>query len=169
MINVKKIVTLLFISILSIVDISSQSKVGHIDTQKLISSMPEMTIVQAELEKLLKKYSVEYQNMEKSVESKREQYLKEYDTQTAEKNKSRNNEIMSLLQNINNFKKGIQFEINKKEKELTAPIIQLANEAIIRVANAQGFDYVLDSTQGQGVILANGKDLMSDVKSELGF
>jgi len=76
---------------------------------------------------------------------------------------------MSLLQNINNFKKGIQFEINKKEKELTAPIIQLANEAIIRVANDQGFDYVLDSTQGQGVILANGKDLMSDVKIELGF
>ena len=66
MINVKKIVTLLFISILSIVDISSQSKVGHIDTQKLISSMPEMTIVQAELEKLLKKYSAEYQNMEKT-------------------------------------------------------------------------------------------------------
>ena len=33
----------------------------------------------------------------------------------------------------------------------------------------QGFDYVLDSTQGQGVILANGKDLMADVKTELGF
>ena len=49
------------------------------------------------------------------------------------------------------------------------PISEKAQAAIIKVANAQGFDYVLDSTQGQGVILANGKDLMGDVKSELGF
>ena len=34
---------------------------------------------------------------------------------------------------------------------------------------AQGFDYVLDSTQGQGVIFADGKNLIEDVKTELGF
>jgi len=28
---------------------------------------------------------------------------------------------------------------------------------------------VLDSTQGQGVIVANGVDLMTEVKKELGF
>jgi len=169
MTHFNKLIILLSISLLSIIDINSQSKVGHIDTQKLISSMPEMTIVQAELEKLLKLYSNEYRNMEETVESKRKQYLKEYKDQTVEENKSRNDEILSLLQNINNFKKGIQLELNKKEEELTAPLIQLANQAIIKVANSQKFDYVLDSAQGQGVILAQGKDLMADVKFELGF
>jgi outer membrane protein len=165
----KKVITLITIALFNVMTVNSQSKVGHINTQKLISSMPEMTIVQIELEKLLKQYSNEYRNMEQTVESKREQYLKEYDAQTIEENKSRNDEIRSLLQNINNFKNGIQFELSKKEKELTTPLIQLANEAIIKVGKAQGFDYVLDSTDGQGVILANGKDLMSDVKIELGF
>ena len=165
----KKVITLITIALFNVITVNSQSKVGHINTQKLISSMPEMTIVQIELEKLLKQYSNEYRNMEQTVESKREQYLKEYDAQTIEENKSRNDEIRSLLQNINNFKNGIQFELSKKEKELTTPLIQLANKAIIKVGKAQGFDYVLDSTDGQGVILANGKDLMSDVKIELGF
>jgi outer membrane protein len=70
---------------------------------------------------------------------------------------------------INEFKKGIQFELGKKERELTEPIKNKVNKAIIKVATAQGFNYVLDSTQGQGVILADGKDLMADVKIELGF
>ena len=38
-----------------------------------------------------------------------------------------------------------------------------------KIANSLGFDYVLDSTQGQGVIVANGTDLMEEVKKELGF
>ena len=49
------------------------------------------------------------------------------------------------------------------------PITEKAKNAILKVGNSQGFDYVLDSSQGQGVIMANGKDLLADVKSELGF
>ena len=49
------------------------------------------------------------------------------------------------------------------------PITEKAKNAILKVGDAQGFDYILDSSQGQGVIMANGKDLLSDVKSELGF
>ena len=30
-------------------------------------------------------------------------------------------------------------------------------------------DYVLDSTQGQGLIVASGKDLMEEVKKKLNF
>jgi outer membrane protein len=49
------------------------------------------------------------------------------------------------------------------------PITEKAQAAISKVADAMGFDYVLDSTQGQGVIIANGADLMIEVKKELGF
>ena len=44
------------------------------------------------------------------------------------------------------------------------------NEAAIKkVAKAQGFQYVLDSTIGSGVLVADGTDLLADVKKELGF
>jgi outer membrane protein len=42
-------------------------------------------------------------------------------------------------------------------------------EAIEKVASAQGFDYVLDSSSAGSVIMAKGKDLISDVRTELGF
>ena len=34
---------------------------------------------------------------------------------------------------------------------------------------AQGFDYVIDATEGGSLIYPGGKDLMEDVKVELGF
>ena len=32
-----------------------------------------------------------------------------------------------------------------------------------------GYEYVLDSSQGGSVIIAKGKDIMAEVKKELGF
>ena len=49
------------------------------------------------------------------------------------------------------------------------PLYDKAREAIEKVAAAQGVDYVLDSSTGGSVIKAKGKDLMADVKSDLGF
>jgi len=49
------------------------------------------------------------------------------------------------------------------------PLYDKARAAIEKVAAAQGFNYVLDSSPGGSVIMATGKDLMPDVKSDLGF
>jgi len=49
------------------------------------------------------------------------------------------------------------------------PQTKKAKEAIERVAAAQGYDYVVDASPGSGVIVAKGKDILADVKTELGF
>ena len=60
-------------------------------------------------------------------------------------------------------------ELQKKQAELIGPITERAKAAIEKVAAAQGFDYVIDATAGNGLIVANGKDLLPEVKVELGF
>ena len=60
-------------------------------------------------------------------------------------------------------------EMQKKQAELFAPITEKAKAAIEKVAAAQGFDYVMDASQGGGLIVARGKDLLPEVKQELGF
>ena len=49
------------------------------------------------------------------------------------------------------------------------PLIENARAAIKKVAEGQGFDYVLDASANGAVLMAKGKDLMNEVKSELGF
>ena len=173
---------------------NAQSKVAHINSTELVSSMPEMEEAKAELEKLAKTYENDIQTMAAELQSK----VKQYDTeaknplnfaegfdaidpvtkqyinpklmaQTDEENARRLQEVQGMEQSIRQYQSQAQQELQKKEFDLIKPISEKAQAAIIKVAKAQGFDYVLDSTGGQGVILADGKDLLEDVKKELGF
>ena len=130
---------------------------------------PEMNTDKVELEKLRKEYETDVQTMIAQLQSKTKQYDSEAPYQTDEENQKRLEEVQAMEQSIRQYQQQAQSDLQKKEFDLLKPISEKAQAAIITVANAQGFDYVLDSTQGQGVILANGKDLMADVKSELGF
>lgn len=148
---------------------NAQSKVAHINTQELIAAMPETKAAQAELEKLGKTYEADIQSMGTEYQNKVKLYDAEAATKTQEENQKRVQEVTAMEQSIRQYQGTAQQEMQKKEIDLLKPITEKAKAAILKVAKAQGFHYVLDSTQGQGVIMADGKDLMADVKKELGF
>lgn len=148
---------------------NAQSKVAHINTTELVASMPEMNDAKAELEKLAKTYETDIQTMAAELQSKVKQYDTEAATQTDEENAKRLQEVQGMEQSIRQYQGQAQQELQKKEFDLLKPITEKAQAAINKVAETLGFDYVLDSTQGQGVIVAKGTDLMEEVKKELGF
>jgi outer membrane protein len=147
----------------------AQSKIAHINTQELIEAMPEMQSAQSEIEKLGKTYEAEIQATLTELQNKAKQYQAEAEAQTQEENEKRAVEIDGMRQGIAQYQQQAQQDLEKKKFELLKPITDKAKAAIQKVARAQGFEYVLDSTQGGGVIVADGKDLMEDVKKELGF
>jgi outer membrane protein len=147
----------------------AQSKVAHINTQELVESMPEMINAKSELEKLAKTYETDIQAMATELQNKIKQYDAESSTKTDEENGKRLQEVQSMEQSIRQYQGQAQQDLQKKEIELLKPITEKAKAAILKVGKDQGFNYVLDSSQGQGVIMANGKDLLVDVKAELGF
>ena len=149
--------------------LQAQSKVAHINTQELVESMPDMKSAKSELEKLAKTYETDIQAMATELQNKITQYDAESSTKTDEENGKRLQEVQSMEQSIRQYQDQAQQDLQKKELDLLRPITEKAKNAILKVGNAQGFDYVLDSSQGQGVIMANGKDLLTDVRTELGF
>ena len=149
--------------------LQAQSKVAHINTQELVESMPDMKSAKSELEKLAKTYETDIQAMATELQNKITQYDAESSTKTDEENGKRLQEVQSMEQSIRQYQAQAQQDLQKKELDLLRPINEKAKNAILKVGNAQGFDYVLDSSQGQGVIMANGKDLLTDVRTELGF
>jgi len=159
--------TVLFIGMTSFMQ--AQSNVAHIHTQELISAMPEMQTAQAEMEKLGKTYEADLKEMATALQNKMKQYDGEATSQTDEENAKRVQEVQSMEQNIRAYQAEAQKDMQQKEIDLLRPITLKAKDAILKVARAQGFNYVLDSSQGGGVIMAEGKDLMVDVKKELGI
>ena len=147
----------------------AQTKLAHINTTELVDAMPEMKTAQAEIQKLSKTYETEIKTMATELQNKMKQYQSEVETKTDEENAKRAQEVQTMEQGIRQYQGQAQQDLAKKEQDLYKPIFEKAKTAIQKVATAQGFQYVLDSTQGSGVLVADGKDLLADVKKELGF
>lgn len=145
---------------------NAQTKVAHIDTQALVEAMPEMKAAQSQLEKLQKTYDTEIKTLVKEFESKIKQYEVEVESKTAEENTKRAEEVQGMQANINAYRQGALEDLQNKQEDLYAPILEKARAAIKKVGRAQGFQYILDSN---GLLLADGKDLIVEVKKELGI
>jgi len=147
---------------------TAQSKVAHINTAELIKAMPQMLTAKADMEKVGKTYQADIESMKKDLDTKMKLYNQESAEKTQEENEKRYIEVQTDQQAISEFAANAQQQLQKKEFDLLKPITEKAKAAILKVGKAQGFNYVLDSSQGM-VIMAEGKDLMADVKKELGM
>ncbi len=148
---------------------AQDSKVAHIATQELIESMPEYQAAMSQLEKLQNTYTSDIDDLMKEAQNKNKQYQAEASTKTDEENAARAQELQATQQKIMQYRQNAQQELQKKENELIRPILEKARTAIQKVARQKNYDYVLDSTTGTGVILADGYNLMNDVQKELGI
>ena len=90
----------------------------------------------------------------------------EEEAKTAEENSKRAEEVQGMQANINAYRQGALEDLQKKQEDLIAPILEKARTAIQKVGRSQGYEYVLDSSS---LLLAEGKDLLVDVKKELGI
>lgn len=165
----KQFKTLLLATALCLATVSftqAQSKVAHINTQELIASMPEAKTAQTEIETLGKTYQTDIEAAIKEYQDTVKQYDAEAKTKTDEENQKRMVELQEKQQRIGQFRQDAQKDLAEKEAELFKPIQEKAMKAINEVAKAQGYQYVLDRAT---LIVADGTDILADVKKNLGI
>ncbi|HSJ11669.1 MAG TPA: OmpH family outer membrane protein [Gillisia sp.] len=148
---------------------NAQSKIAHIASQELVESMPAFKDAMTQLEKLQKTYDTEIKDMYTEAQKTMQRYEAEAATKTEEENQKRAMELQSTQRRIQEHGQNAQQDLQKKELDLLKPVYEKARTSIQKVARAKGYDYVLDSSNGSGVIMADGYNLMPDVKKELGI
>jgi len=147
----------------------AQAKVAHINVSDLMAAMPEMKAAQAQLEKVTKTYDTEYNTMVEEFRKKVGQYEKEASTVTDAVNDTRSKEVQDMQKRIQDYQQNASKELQAKQEAIYKPILEKSRLAIQKVAKAKGYQYVLDASTGSGVLVADGPDLINDVKKELGF
>ncbi|HKJ48042.1 MAG TPA: OmpH family outer membrane protein [Christiangramia sp.] len=148
---------------------NAQSKVAHIATQELVQDLPEYKNAMDQLQKLEKTYDAEIKDMLSEAQSTMQRYEAEANTKSEEENQKRATELQAAQRRIQEHSSKARQDLQKKETDLLKPILEKVRTAIQKVARDKGYDYVLDSTTGTGVLLADGYNLMPDVKKELGM
>lgn len=146
---------------------NAQSKIAHVDSQELIETMDAYKQAQNELEKIEKSYRDQIEDMMKEAQKTSERYQAEADTKTEEENQRRMMKLQEMQQSISEFSQDAQQDLQKKKESLLRPVLEKAREVIQEVAREKGYDYVLDSSVGSGVLMADGTDLLNDVKAAL--
>jgi|TARA_B100001059_G_C17789665_1_gene559335 outer membrane protein len=167
----KNLKTLLLIAVftLGLGSIANAQKVGHIDFEKLIAEMPETETLKLDMEKLGKTYQDEIQGMEKELESTRNKYVAESNTQTQETNDKRAQELQAQNAKLEQARRFAYQDMQKKQNDGLQPIIEKAQKAIDEVAASKSVLYVLDASVGKGLLVKKGQDLFNAVKTKLGF
>jgi outer membrane protein len=153
---------------------SAQLKIGHVNSQELLSLMPEADSAQKKIEKLSQDHQMLMEEMTVEFNKKLDDYQKKLDDPANPMSplvkSSKEAELQDLQNRIQTFEQQASQELQQKKMELFQPIQEKAMKAINDVATENGFTYVLDS--GVGVILysaPNSEDILPLVKKKLGL
>jgi outer membrane protein len=148
-------------------NVNAQSKIAHINTQEFIESMPAYQDAMKQIKQVEQTYQAEIDDLLKEAQSKNERYKAEASTKTDEENQMRMQELNEMQNSIMEYNQTATKDVQNKREELMRPVLEKARTIIQKTAREKGFDYVLDSTLGSGVLLADGYDLLDDAKAAL--
>ncbi len=144
-------------------------KVGHINSNDLLTAMPERTAVQKELEDYASQLKVTLDAMRKEYETKVGEFQSKQDVMTDIIKDTKIKEITDLEKRITDFQQTAEADLQKKEQDLLQPIIDKAKTAINDVAKENGFTYILDSSVGVVLYSIDSDDILPKVKKKLGI
>jgi outer membrane protein len=167
----KKYVIIAFVTVSGLFSVNAmaQSKVGHINAQALIETMPEAQAAQ----KSLQAYAEELDKDGKGLIDEYQKKLKEFDgaaaSMTENMKEIKGKEIQTAQKNIQDYQESAQQKIEAKRQEILKPIYDKARKAIEDVAKEKGYAYVLDSSAGVLLVSPAGDDLAPLVKTKLGI
>lgn len=146
--------------------VNAQAKVAHVDISEIMGKMPAMVDAQKQLEKLSTTYDADYKTMVDEFQARVKKYETEATTVSDKMNEERSKEVQDMQKRIVDFRDNAQKELQKKEADLTKPLVEKIRASIQKVGKAKGYQYVMNSEQ---LLLADGPNITADVKKDLGF
>jgi outer membrane protein len=152
-----------------ILSASAQTKIGYINTDELISLMPEAVTVDAELKQYQSALQEQGQTLQVEADKKRDQYFADSSKLSASMKEIRRGELVTLYTRLQNYEQEIQDKTNQFAQTKIGPIRQKAMDAIKAVAKEKGYTYVLDQTTGGLLVMPPADDLLPSVKTKLGI
>jgi outer membrane protein len=155
-------------------DISfSQTKIGYIDSQRILESMQESRDAKIRLDNLVQQWQSELNVLQDSLKSMREDYDKKKLILTDQLKEQTELRIIQLDNSISDFrvrKFGENGEYFQKQIEFMKPVQDRIFKSIETVAKEGGYDYVFDRSSEILLLYVNeNHDLTQRVLRSLGI
>ncbi len=145
-------------------------KFGHINSNELLSVMPERDSIALEYQNYQQMLGEEYQAMAAEYQNKVKALEEKRATYSDLVRQSKEAELQEIGRRVQEFQQTAQQDLQQKEAELFQPLMEKAQAAIEKVAKTNGFTYVFDLGAG-GLLYHSDQsiDILPLVKKELGL
>ncbi len=152
--------------------IGGGQKIAYVDSEYIMSNIPEYADAQEELES----HSTKWQNEVKAIYDKVSEMYKKYQTEmvllSEDQKRAREQEIINKEQEAKTLQMqyfGSEGQLYQKRTELIQPIQEKIYTAMQNLAQSKGYAFVFDLASGTSILYANDKnDISDDVLDELG-
>ncbi len=165
----KKIVLCLALGVMSAHIATAQAKLGYINSQELLSLMPEVAQAEKDLQAFAKTYQDQLETMGKEYEKKIQEFQTQEKTMTEAVREVKIKEIQQLQERIEFTQQSAQEKVSIKKQELYKPLLEKADKAIKDVATEKKYDYIFDASAGMLLYANESDDVISLVKAKLGI
>lgn len=145
---------------------TAEVKIGYIDLQKAITETTAGKKAKSELEKEFNSKKTELSKREANIKKMQEDFEKKKSVLAEEAKQTKAAELQGEMMKYRDLLGQSQLNIQKKEQELTKPILDKLQEAVDKVAKAGGYTIILEKSE-QSVIWAKKEiDLTDTVVKE---
>ena len=159
---------LLLIAILLVGTTSVKAqKYGHVNGQEIMMQIPGIDSLQIKLDAFQKELQATGEAMLQEFQTKKDLFDKQAGTMSASVRKVKENELLSLQNNMLEFQESAQQDLENKQLELQQPFLDKLTKAIADVAKENGYTYIFDERM---LLYSEGGDNVSVlVKKKLGI
>jgi outer membrane protein len=168
----KKFIVLVIICFLWVSHVDAQ-KIGYINSEFILSKMPEYKEAKDRLDKLADRWTKEIDERYVVLNQKKDLFLREEVLLPTEEKEKRKQELQKLENEIVELQKarfGVGGEYFQKRQELIKPIQDKVFDAMQKVASKKNYTFIFDKANQSNLVYADKKsDLSDDVIKELGI
>ena len=141
-------------------------KVASMDYETVLAAMPETKKMTTDLDTFSKTKGDELQKQAEAFQKEVQQYQADGAKMTEAQRSAKEGELQKKQQNLQQLQQTAQNDLAQRRDAAVKPIIDKLNNAVAKVAKANGFDFIIDST---ALIYKGGPDATPLVKKELGL
>jgi outer membrane protein len=148
---------------------SAQGKIGYINTEELMGSMPESEKASKDLTEYQALLQQQNNDLIKELNEKDSLFVRDSSKLSEVQKKFRRDELIKLYQEVQGFSQKAQELLQGRQQELLVPIRNKAMDGIKAVAKESGYAYIIDNASGMILIAPPGDDVLPLVKKKLGI
>lgn len=143
----------------------AQQKIGHVNSQMILDTMPSRTKALAMLQKFEEEGYNELKEMEIDLQKAYKAYQEKAGDMTPVMQQIEEDRITKKQAALEERQQSLQYEMQAYSAELNGPILKRVQDAVTKVAEVKKLNYVIDETVT--LYFAGGIDITPDVIAEV--